>query len=209
LQRRDERLAGLVLAAGRSSRFGSDKALANFGGRPLLEHAVAALAALTPRIAVSVRKASQAEARAQSLGLAIVHDRDEAVIGPLAGVLSGLIWAQSIGARQIISLPCDTVLVPERALEDLLRAAGENGAAYILTGRGAESLCAVWPVAGAKVLDRALRDGAHPPVREVLLALGAAAMPVGGDDVFLNVNRPSDLEAAEAILRARTARDKR
>jgi len=41
------RIAGLVLAAGESRRFGSPKQLALHRGRPLLEHALAAMAAAT------------------------------------------------------------------------------------------------------------------------------------------------------------------
>ncbi len=44
--------AGLVLAAGEGRRFGGTKQLASFRGRPLLEHALAAVAALSPRVVV-------------------------------------------------------------------------------------------------------------------------------------------------------------
>jgi molybdenum cofactor cytidylyltransferase len=47
-------VGGVVLAAGRSSRFGSPKALANLDGRPLLEHVldIAAAAGLDPVVVV-------------------------------------------------------------------------------------------------------------------------------------------------------------
>ncbi len=44
--------AGLVLAAGEGRRFGGTKQLATYRGRPLLEHALAAVAALSPRVVV-------------------------------------------------------------------------------------------------------------------------------------------------------------
>ena len=46
------RIGGLVLAAGEGSRFGATKQLAPLDGRPLLEHALAAVAALSPRVVV-------------------------------------------------------------------------------------------------------------------------------------------------------------
>jgi molybdenum cofactor cytidylyltransferase len=47
------RVGGLVLAAGEGTRFaGGAKQLARLGGRPLVEHALAAVAALTPRVVV-------------------------------------------------------------------------------------------------------------------------------------------------------------
>jgi molybdenum cofactor cytidylyltransferase len=47
------RVGGLVLAAGEGSRFaGGTKQLAELRGRPLLEHALAAVAGLSPRVVV-------------------------------------------------------------------------------------------------------------------------------------------------------------
>jgi molybdenum cofactor cytidylyltransferase len=46
------RVGGLVLAAGEGSRFGGTKQLAELGGRPLLEHALGAIAGLSPRVVV-------------------------------------------------------------------------------------------------------------------------------------------------------------
>jgi CTP:molybdopterin cytidylyltransferase MocA len=46
------RIGGLVLAAGEGSRFGGTKQLARLGGRPLLEHALASVSVLSPRVVV-------------------------------------------------------------------------------------------------------------------------------------------------------------
>jgi molybdenum cofactor cytidylyltransferase len=46
------RVGALVLAAGEGRRFGGTKQLAPLRGRPLLEHALAAVAALSPRVVV-------------------------------------------------------------------------------------------------------------------------------------------------------------
>src|SRR5579871_3988981 len=45
MPRRSQPIGGLVLAAGEARRFGSPKQLAPYRGRPLLEHALAAMAA--------------------------------------------------------------------------------------------------------------------------------------------------------------------
>jgi CTP:molybdopterin cytidylyltransferase MocA len=58
-------VGGLVLAAGSSSRFGSPKALAELGGRPLLQHVLDAAAAahLQPVIVVLGDSAAEIERR--------------------------------------------------------------------------------------------------------------------------------------------------
>jgi molybdenum cofactor cytidylyltransferase len=56
------RIGGLVLAAGEGSRFGATKQLAQVGGRPLLEHALAAVAALSPRVVVLGHAAAEIRA---------------------------------------------------------------------------------------------------------------------------------------------------
>lgn len=193
----DAESAGLVLAAGRARRFGADKALAVLAGRTLLERACDVLGQVTPHLAISLRPGSDAEALAARLGLTAVYDALE--IGPLAGVASGLQWAKA--ATWLLTLPCDTALVPEGAYERLLAAARKAGAAYALTPDGAQSLCAVWPTAFAPRLAAMLAEGRHPSVLAVLAELNAE--PVRFEEGFVNVNTREDLAAAEAAWRAK------
>src|SRR4029450_11407619 len=45
-------VGGLILAAGEGRRFGGTKQLAELEGRPLLEHALTAMASISPRVVV-------------------------------------------------------------------------------------------------------------------------------------------------------------
>lgn len=193
-------IAGLVLAAGRSSRFGSEKALAELGGQSLLSRAVAALSPHTARIAVSASEGEKTAALAHGMGLAVIHDRTDIAVGPLAGILSGLHWANTAGAHWLLSLPCDTALLPLGAIERLLAAADRSPAAYATTQRGAESLCAIWPVSCAGRLEALLTRGMHPPVREFLEGLGAVPVAFEEENAFFNINTRADLARAETLL---------
>jgi len=56
------RVGALVLAAGEGRRFGGAKQLAELDGRPLLEHALAAVAGLAPRVVVLGHAAAEIRA---------------------------------------------------------------------------------------------------------------------------------------------------
>ncbi|MEW5991244.1 MAG: molybdenum cofactor guanylyltransferase [Chloroflexota bacterium] len=83
-------VTGIVLAGGRSSRFGSDKLVAELDGRPLLHHAIEALAAVTERIVVvAAPDANPNLPGGLDARVRIVHD-PEPFGGPLAGLAAGL-----------------------------------------------------------------------------------------------------------------------
>ncbi len=81
-----ELTGAIVLAGGRSSRFGRDKLAEPIGGRPLVDHAIEAVQAIATNVVVVLAPRA---ARALPDGVAIAHDAtlDE---GPLGGVVAGL-----------------------------------------------------------------------------------------------------------------------
>src|SRR6516164_9122882 len=87
----DRAVVGLVLAGGRSVRFGGEKAAAELQGKPLLLWAAERLAAACPAVAVNARPGSEAERLAGALP--VLHDRPGDADGPLAGVRAGLEWS--------------------------------------------------------------------------------------------------------------------
>jgi len=198
--------AGLVLAGGQSIRFGREKAVAELAGKTLLDWVLDGVAAASARVAVSAPPGSATEALAKARSLPVVHDRMADGRGPLAGVRAGLEWAASQGAQWMFTWPCDVPVMPEDALDRLAEAADSAGGAFATTSRGAESLCAVWPVSGLAVLRVALEGGAHPPVRHVHEKLNAVPVFFAGD-VLRNVNTPDDLNEIESEqIEARSSR---
>jgi molybdopterin-guanine dinucleotide biosynthesis protein A len=79
-------VGGIVLAGGRSSRFGRDKLAEPIDGRPMLEHAIEAVRAIATDVVVVA--APDASPTVPS-GTAVIHDL-HAFEGPLAGLATGL-----------------------------------------------------------------------------------------------------------------------
>jgi len=79
----------VVLAGGRSSRFGSDKLAVVYRGQPLLQHAVTRLAEACGRVVLVL--APDADAPSVPPGLPVTMARDATAFdGPLAGLASAL-----------------------------------------------------------------------------------------------------------------------
>jgi molybdopterin-guanine dinucleotide biosynthesis protein A len=195
-------VVGVVLAGGRSVRFGGEKAVALLAGRPLLAWAVERLRSVCAEAAVNVRPGTEAEALARSLGLPVLHDEPGDATGPLAGIKAGLIWAATRGARSLAVSPCDAPLLPDDLYVRLLEGAGD-GAAMAETRDGRQPLCAIWPVTALPTVRAALADGAHPPTWQLLERLGARKVSFDAAEAFANVNTRDDL-AAVAAARAVT-----
>ncbi len=84
-------LAALVLAGGASSRFGGNKLAAPLEGRPVLEHALRAAAAVANPIVLVMGPDDPVPHLPADLGADVVMARDAvAHRGPLAGLVAGL-----------------------------------------------------------------------------------------------------------------------
>ena len=185
--------AGLVIAGGRSVRFGSEKACALLGGKPLLLWAVERLRSACPIVAVNARPGTQAEKLAESSGLAVLHDAVGDAAGPLAGVRAGLAWAARQNLPALAVSPCDAPLLPADLYARLIAAAGV-GAAMAETADGPQPMCALWPVSALTQLEAALTGGAHPAIWRTLDGIGARRVRFEDAAAFANVNTQAELE---------------
>jgi molybdenum cofactor guanylyltransferase len=187
-------VAGVVIAGGRSVRFGGEKAVAGLAGKPLLLWAVERLRRSCGFVAVNARPGTEAEALAQAEGVPVLHDAQGDAAGPLAGVKVGLAWARETGARTLAVSPCDVPLLPDSLFPRLIAAAG-SGAAMAETSEGHQPLCAVWPVSALARVTEALAEGRHPPTWLVLEGIGAARVRFPSPEAFANINTREDLAA--------------
>lgn len=190
------RMCGLLLAGGRSSRFGAEKAVARFGGAMMMDAVLMRMAPLAA-VSVSARAGSAAAAHARTLGLDLVHDDVTGPAGPLAGILAGLTWAKCRGARFLATAPCDAPLLPSYLFARLLCGLGDAPAAFAVTAEGEHPLCAVWRVALLPCLQQTLAEGEHPSVRALLAEMGAARVTFADARAFANANTPAALAALE------------
>lgn len=168
------RLLGVVLAGGQSRRFGSDKALALLDGRPLIEHALAALAGCDALV-VSGRDWP---------GVTALPDRPAADLGPLGGLNAALHHAAAQGFTHVASLPVDCPALPAD-----WRSLLGNGPAHA----AGQPLIGVWPETLAGGLQAFVAGGGRR-VRDWVNETGARAVDLGP---LSNLNQAEDLERLE------------
>ena len=115
-----------ILAGGNSSRFGSQKSLAEFRGRPLISHMISIAQALSPTILVVVSNEEQANEIRQIIpDIEIVSDPDDSTKSALDGAVTAFEYSNT---SHTLLLPVDTPLVKQGLLEALIQLSGNHGA---------------------------------------------------------------------------------
>jgi molybdopterin-guanine dinucleotide biosynthesis protein A len=185
------RIAGLVLAGGRSRRFGRDKALADFRGRPLIAWS---LDTLRPHAAVL--GVGGPPGLVAQLAVETVPDAPGGPDGPLAGVLAGLAWAEARGCSHLATAPCDTPFLP-LDLVPRLAAAIAGRPVVAASAERVHALCALWRTDAAPALAALVRDGRQLSMQALVEALGGGYVRFDAEAAFANLNTAADFAAAE------------
>lgn len=194
-------LFGLVLAGGRSTRMGRDKAALEYGGRTQLERAHALLAPLVAHTFVSVRADQAAEPlRAR---FAQVVDAPDGPPGPAAGLRAAQLAHP--GAAWLV-VACDLPFLDVATLQHLIARRDPARTATAFRGRRdglPEPLCAIYEPAAAAALAQFLAGGRNCP-RKFLLQADTLLLDLPRADALENVNTPEELSAARNAAGAST-----
>ncbi len=103
---------GLILAGGKSSRMGENKAFIKLGDKTLLEHVYARLKPQCEQILVSTSSDDP-----RFLPYQTISDSVTGQLGPLAGILAGLEHAAKNNHKCIVTTPVDCPFLPDDLVE--------------------------------------------------------------------------------------------
>lgn len=115
----------LVLAGGRSRRFGRDKLEADWRGRTLRDHVLRRMSELSDDLILLAASGSAPDA--ETTGVRVLADREESP-GPLVAVAEGLARARH---QMALVVAADMPVVPMRILELLLAELAVDGRAMV------------------------------------------------------------------------------
>ena len=178
--------AGLVLAAGEGRRFGGPKQLALVGGRPLVEHAVAAVAEVLDRVVVVLgARADEVRRGADLTGAEVVVCADWAE-GLGASVRCGV--AALAGADRVLVAVADQPGLTPAAVRAVLARPGSARAVY--DGRPGHPV-----VLGPELLARARDLRGDVGFRDLLSSVPAVECGQLGD--WRDIDTREDLEVGQ------------
>ena len=196
-----EKIFGVILAGGGSSRFGQPKVLAPLAGAPMASWGVRALEAA----GLPVGAISDEEGVEVTLGVPVRPDLEPG-LGPIGGLWTALQWARERGDDGVLLLGCDMPLVNEALLRTILAWSDGAPAVVPVGSNGPEPLCALYRVACASMVEHRLHSE-NRSMRGLVEALGAVL--IAEDTVagvadpgigFLNVNTVKERDRAERLL---------
>jgi molybdopterin-guanine dinucleotide biosynthesis protein A len=202
-----ERVVGILLAGGKSSRMGGgDKCLRPLGGKPILARIIERL---KPQVSDMVINANGDPARFAEFGLPVIGDSVAGFAGPLAGVHAGLQWVSanrpSIGYA--VTVATDTPFFPADLVQRCLAELTDKPLLVAKSNEGVHPVIGLWPVAIAPKIEASLKQGERKAGKWVAEhGAGEVVFPdieIGGVriDPFFNINRPDELARADDLLR--------
>lgn len=199
---RIQEVAAVILAGGRSSRMGRDKALIELAGAPLVVHSIRAAAEVFERVFIS---GPEDLAR---FGCPVLADQYQG-LGPLSGVFSGL---KGSGSPWVFTLPCDSPFVPPAFLRGMASLINDHDVIVPRVGGFYEPTHSIYSRRCLGPVEALLGSGEG----KILRLYDSVRVEVVGDDLvdswdpeglaFFNVNTGEDLVRARSIFSSRLGR---
>jgi molybdopterin-guanine dinucleotide biosynthesis protein A len=186
--------AGFVLAGGRSTRMGQDKALLTLGGEPLVKRAVRKLNKVCAEVAI-------AGGTENLMQFGRVIPDESAGCGPLGGIVAGL---EQSSFEWNLFVAVDAPFVPLLVLKALLVIpAGSADVCVMARVQGVmQPLCAVYSTKSLAVLRQELAAGRWKVTRAIEAAGPVKVMDFDDASWFANLNTPEEFAEAERHLDA-------
>ena len=198
----ENNILGIILAGGKSSRFGEDKSIAKLGDKTLLDHTINKIEnEFTEILLISNNK----EFNFKNNKIHVVEDCIEGQLGPLVGILTAMKWVikNKKNYKWIASFPCDTPFFDIKLISELKIKVKETSKKLIFlnSNKKRHNIFGLWSVDLIETLEEDIKNG----FRKVELwadKIGYENININEEkfDRFLNINTKKDLEKAKENL---------
>ena len=198
----ENNILGIILAGGKSRRFGEDKSIAKLGDKTLLEHTINKIEnEFTEILVISNNK----EFNFKNNKIHVVEDCIEGQLGPLVGILTAMKWVimNKKNYKWIASFPCDTPFFDIKLISELKIKVKETSKKLIFlnSNKKRHNIFGLWSLDLIEILEEDIKNS----FRKVELwadKIGYENININEEkfDRFLNINTKKDLEKAKKNL---------
>ena len=195
----ENNILGIILAGGKSSRFGEDKSIAKLGDKTLLDHTINKIEKeFTEILVISNKK----EFNFKNDKIHVVEDCIEGQLGPLVGILTAMKWVKKNNKnyKWIASFPCDTPFFDMKFISELKIKIKETSKKLIFlnSDKKRHNIFGLWSVDLIETLEEDIKNG----LRKVEIwadKIGYENININTKefDMFLNINTKEDLKKAK------------
>ena len=198
----ENNILGIILAGGKSSRFGEDKSIAKLGDKTLLDHTINKIEnEFTEILLISNNK----EFNFKNNKIHVVEDCMEGQLGPLVGILTAMKWVikNKKNYKWIASFPCDTPFFDIKLISELKIKVKKTSKKLIFlnSNKKRHNIFGLWSMDLIEILEKDIKNS----FRKVELwadKIGYENININEEkfDRFLNINTKKDLEKAKENL---------
>ena len=198
----ENNILGIILAGGKSSRFGEDKSAAKLGNKTLLDHTVNKIENEFNEILVI---SNNKEFNFKNNKIHVVEDCMDGQLGPLVGILTAMKWVikNKKNYKWIASFPCDTPFFDIKLISELKIKVKETSKKLIFlsSNKKRHNIFGLWSMDLIEILEKDIKNS----FRKVELwadKIGYENININEEkfDRFLNINTKKDLEKAKENL---------
>ena len=196
----ENNILGVVLAGGKSKRFGEDKSTIKLNGKTLIEHTLDKIKSkLNKIIIVSNDKVLK--------NYITINDCIDGQLGPLVGVLSAMKWIKdnNYSYNWIITFPCDTPFFNISIIDKFVEVSKLNDSLlyFAKSEEKRHNIFGLWSLKLIETLEMDIVKNNHRKVEKWADKIGVKTIniPYKEVDPFFNINTKEDLKEAKKILK--------
>jgi molybdopterin-guanine dinucleotide biosynthesis protein A len=198
----DNNILAVVLAGGKSKRFGEDKNHIKLGDKTLLEHVLSKISNKFEEILI-VSSHNQEIKKLESV--TVISDCFDD-FGPLAGVLSSMKWVKENQKQYkwVATFPCDTPFFETSIIEEYKKRINMNDSLlyFVKSNDKRHNIFGLWSIDLLEVLEDDLINNNFRKVEDWANKIGVKTIDIQVKkfDTFFNINTKEDFEKAKKIL---------
>ena len=195
----ENNIIGIILAGGKSSRFGEDKSNIRLGNKTLLDHTIDKIEKEFGEILIISNNKNY---NFKNKKIYTVKDCIEGQLGPLAGILTAMKWAKENkkNYKWIASFPCDTPFFDTKLISKLKLKTKETSKKLIFlnSDKKRHNIFGLWSMDLIETLEKDIKNN----FRKVEIwadKVGYESININTEkfDKFLNINTKEDFEKAK------------